>query len=67
MLNHTAAQLKQHSVEQTKPEQTKPNWLDIAGTAVYPLVGEDAQDWVTRTRQDDQASRNLMLGDEIEA
>jgi hypothetical protein len=25
-------------------------WREIAGTAPYPLAGEEAQDWVTRTR-----------------
>ena len=25
-------------------------WAEIAGAATYPLVGEDAQDWVSRTR-----------------
>ena len=27
-------------------------WSDIRGIAPYPLVGEDAQDWVTRTRRE---------------
>ena len=28
----------------------KRKWREIAGAAPYPLAGEDAQDWVTRTR-----------------
>jgi hypothetical protein len=36
-----------------KSESTpKLNWLDIAGIAPYPLLGEDAQEWVSRTRQE---------------
>ena len=27
-------------------------WEDYAGSAPYPLCGEDAQAWVTRTRQE---------------
>ncbi|NES05349.1 MAG: hypothetical protein F6K22_22525, partial [Okeania sp. SIO2F4] len=27
-------------------------WRDIQGKATYPLVGEDAQEWVSRTRQE---------------
>jgi hypothetical protein len=27
-------------------------WLDVVGAAPYPLAGEDAQVWVTRTRQE---------------
>lgn len=26
-------------------------WLDVAGSTAYPLLGEDAQAWVNRTRQ----------------
>ncbi|NEO53566.1 MAG: hypothetical protein F6K54_11030 [Okeania sp. SIO3B5] len=26
-------------------------WREIQGKATYPLVGEDAQEWVSRTRQ----------------
>ncbi len=32
-------------------------WLDVMGPAPYPLVGEDAQAWVTRTRSEDEAER----------
>ena len=32
-------------------------WLDVMGAAPYPLVGEDAQAWVSRTRSEDEAER----------
>lgn len=35
--------------EQGAPEE-RPRWEDLAGTAPYPLCGEDAQAWVSRTR-----------------
>ena len=35
----------------TAPEP-RPKWMDIRGTAPYPALGEDAQAWVSRTRQE---------------
>jgi hypothetical protein len=29
---------------------TRPRWADYAGRAPYPMCGEDAQAWVSRTR-----------------
>jgi hypothetical protein len=44
----------------------KHKWLDIAGTAPYPLVGEDVQEWVTRTRREGQEHCDRLLGRERE-
>lgn len=63
VLNYTAEQLKQRTVTSNK---RKRKWLDIAGTAPYPLVGEDAQEWVTRTRREAQEHRDRLLGMERE-
>ena len=63
VLNHTTDQLKRQAVIPDKP---KRKWLDIAGTASYPLMGEDAQDWVTRTRRDSQEHRDRLLGRDCE-
>jgi hypothetical protein len=32
-------------------------WREIRGAAPYPLVGEDAQAWVSRSRREDDQSR----------
>jgi hypothetical protein len=32
-------------------------WSELRGTAPYPLAGEDAQEWITRGRQEDDARR----------
>ena len=32
-------------------------WLDAMGVAPYPLAGEDAQAWVTRSRNEGDAER----------
>jgi hypothetical protein len=34
-------------------------WEDLAGSAPYPLCGEDAQQWVTRTRQESDERRSV--------
>jgi hypothetical protein len=38
-------------------------WRDIRGCVTYPLLGEDAQAWVTRTRREGDASRDSLSGD----
>lgn len=35
----------------------RKKWMDVAGIARYPLTGEDAQAWVSRTRQEDDDAR----------
>jgi hypothetical protein len=32
--------------------QPKTKWSDLKGMAPYPLLGEDAQEWVSRTRKE---------------
>lgn len=61
VLNHTAEQLKRRTVTQNTP---RLKWLDIVGTAPYPLVGEDAQEWVTGTRREAQEHRDRLLARE---
>jgi len=34
-------------------------WSEIAGTAPYPLAGEDAQAWVSRSREEADIERTL--------
>jgi hypothetical protein len=46
-------------IEQARKKTAAPRrkWLDVMGTAPYPLTGEDAQAWVTRTRQEGEDER----------
>ena len=37
---------------QTDPPQTKRKWGDLRGMAPYPLMGKDAQEWVSQTRRE---------------
>jgi hypothetical protein len=43
-----------HLVERVKKQitqaQPKRKWSDLKGMAFYPLLGEDAQEWVSRNR-----------------
>lgn len=36
-------------------------WSEIEGAAKFPLAGEDAQAWVTRTRREGDEHRERML------
>ena len=36
-------------------------WREIQGKATYPLVGEDAQEWVSRTRQEATYNLNILI------
>lgn len=35
----------------------RPQWRDLQGAAPYPLLGEDAQEWVSRTRRESDQER----------
>jgi hypothetical protein len=42
------------------PGDERPAWSDIAGTVSYPALGEDAQAWVSRTRQESDDAREAQ-------
>ncbi len=40
-------------------ESTEPKrWEDMRGAAPYPLIAEDAQEWVSTSRQQDDSHRS---------
>ncbi|GIV15803.1 MAG: hypothetical protein KatS3mg022_1238 [Armatimonadota bacterium] len=45
-----------------KTATPRRRWAEIAGKAPYPLTGEDAQQWVSRTRCDADEQRQSCLG-----
>ena len=51
-------QLVELIVRRAIPLTTTPSrlrqWSELRGVAVYPLLGEDAQQWVSRSRQEDR-------------
>ncbi len=42
-----------------RPPGNRPRWEDFAGSAASPMCGEDAQDWVTRNRQESDQQRAI--------
>lgn len=44
----------QHAYRQTQPRR---KWRDICGATPYPLTGEDAQVWVSRSRAENDEGR----------
>lgn len=35
-------------------------WRELRGAAAYPLVAEDAQEWVSTSRQEDDSHRSSL-------
>jgi hypothetical protein len=58
-------ELASHLVQEAKRayQGSKPGhrWMDASGIAPYPLTGEDAQAWVTRTRRESDEVREQQL------
>jgi prephenate dehydratase len=44
----------------SKPPRRK--WREIRGLAAHPMCGEDAQQWVSRSRREDDELREARLG-----
>jgi hypothetical protein len=45
------------------PTGRRDNWRELEGIAPDLLAGEDAQEWVTRTRQESDEDRDCQLRD----
>jgi hypothetical protein len=61
-------QLATFLIEQARsiPNQEKSdiNWSDIMGALPYPMVGEDAQVWVSNMREEWEEREEQWRGDE---
>lgn len=44
---------------ENNPQSNPPTWKDLRGKAPYPLCGEDAQEWVSRTRRESDERRRV--------
>ncbi len=61
VMGHLVERVKKH-ITQAQP---KRKWSDLKGMAPYPLLGEDAQEWVSRTRREaDEHREQLLRGEE---
>ena len=49
--------VRQGGATQSQPSQRK--WRDLQGAFPYPLAGENAQTWVTRTRREGDERREV--------
>ncbi len=61
MLEHLVKQIKQSVAV---PAKLKHKLSEFRGIAKYPLLDEDAQEWVSRTRREGDEDRekwNLLL------
>ncbi len=57
VMGHLVERMKKH-VTQSQP---KRKWADLKGMSPYPLLGEDAQGWVSRTRREGDEHREQLL------
>lgn len=51
------ARLAENMRQQWQPPATRRKWSEIRGIVQAPMVGEDAQAWVSRTRQEGEQAR----------
>ena len=49
--------LLEHLSRRVSPERAQRQWREIRGAAPYPLVGKDAQTWVSRNRREGDEHR----------
>ena len=59
LISHLAEDLRQPQTPSIRRQ-----WSEICGAAPYPLFGEDAQTWITRSRQDDDRHQDHILSGE---
>jgi hypothetical protein len=52
-----AARLIERARRQTVAPVMRHSWLAAIGAAPYPLTGEDAQNWVSRAREEGDEAR----------
>ena len=57
VMGHLVERVKKHMTQ----AQPKRKWSDLKGMVPYPLLGEDAQEWVSRTRRKGDEHRERLL------
>jgi len=55
-------QLLGHLLRHLEGNGPRRKWLDMLGTAPCPMLGEDAQAWVSRTRSEGDEHRKEQWG-----
>lgn len=49
------------TAQPAEAEPPKRHWREIRGMVAYPMCGEDAQEWVSRTRREADEHREKPL------
>jgi hypothetical protein len=44
-----------------KKSEQRYDWRELEGILPYPALGEDAQEWISRTRREDDERRQQQL------
>ncbi|WP_066379121.1 MULTISPECIES: hypothetical protein [unclassified Anabaena] len=57
VMGYLVERMKQHVI----PAPSKRKWSDLKGMASYPLLGKDAQEWVSQTRREGDEYREGLL------
>ena len=55
--------LLEHLTRKAPHTRAARQWREISGAAPYPLLEEDAQSWVSRTRRESDEHRRNQLRD----
>jgi hypothetical protein len=63
VLEHLVQQMKQSIPVPVKPKKHKLS--EFSGIVKYPMLGEDAQEWVSRTRREGDEHRERLLRGEL--
>jgi hypothetical protein len=58
-----AAYLLERARQMVAVEKPKRKWRELRGLAKYPMLGEDAQEWVSRTRRESDEQRQAQWSD----
>ncbi len=65
VLEHLVKQMKQSVETIAVPAKLKHKLSEFRGIVKYPLLGEDAQQWVSRTRREGDEHRDQLLRGEL--
>jgi hypothetical protein len=58
VMTHVIESIKEYIP--TEPVKSTRKWSDIKGMATTPLMGEDAQEWVSRSRREGDEHRERV-------
>jgi hypothetical protein len=59
VMTHVIESIKEYIP--TEPVKSTRKWSDIKGMATTPLMGEDAQEWVSRSRREGDEHRESLF------